>query len=200
MRGRGSWRPRTKSQGARIAASHARTSAHLHRLLTCTLETRQRSSPSMPHLKPTPKPGKPPSKEVVPVGRRDVFKNSGAGRPETFKERPTTTKALVLRNGKHGAMGSGEVVLLSKIGGREKLDLLAGTRLHHQRYKDNTGLDAPPSLVNRGLYCQGGESSGNPLQIGTMRQDRRVPAKWCLIFAPCGLAFSAQSKLISRFP
>ena len=87
----------------------------------------------MPHSKPTPKSGKPPSasKEVISLGRRDVFKNSGAGRPETFKERPTTTKALVLRNGKYGAMGSGEIMLLSKIGGREKLDLLAGTRPHH---------------------------------------------------------------------
>jgi hypothetical protein len=107
-------------------------SVRLHRLLT--LETQQRSSPSMPHPKSKPKPGKSASasKEVVSLGRRDVFKNSGHGRPETFKERPTTTKAMVLRNGKHGAMGIGEVVLLSKIGGREKLDLLAGTRLRQQ--------------------------------------------------------------------
>lgn len=93
------------------------------------LGTQQRSSPSMPHPKSTPEPRKHPSasKDVIPLGRRDVHKNSGAGRPETFKERPTTTKALVLRNGKHGAMGTGELVLLSKIGGREKLDLLAGT-------------------------------------------------------------------------
>jgi len=83
----------------------------------------------MPHPKSAPKPRKPPSasKEVISVGRKDVFKNTGDGQPETFKERPTTTKAMVLRNGKHGAMGTGEVVLLSKIGGREKLDLLAGT-------------------------------------------------------------------------
>ena len=118
--------------------------------------------PSMPHPKPTPKAGKPsPSKEVVSVGRKDVFKNSGAGRPETFKERPTTTKALVLRNGKYGAMGSGELVSLSKIGGREKLDLLAGTRLHHQQHEDNPSLDAWSLSENRGLYRKGGESGRN---------------------------------------
>ena len=93
----------------------------------------------MPHPKPTPKPGKAHSKEVISLGRRDLFKNSGAGRPDTFKERPTTTKALVLRNGKYGAMGSGELILLSKIGGREKLDLLAGTR---RKRMDIPSLDA----------------------------------------------------------
>ena len=41
--------------------------------------------------------------------------------------RPTTTRALVLRNGKYGAMGTGELVLLrKKLSGKEKLNLLAG--------------------------------------------------------------------------
>jgi len=39
-------------------------------------------------------------------------------------------------------MGTGELVLLSKIGGREKLDLLAGMRLHHWQSSDNPNLDA----------------------------------------------------------
>ena len=131
-----------------------------------TLETQQRSSPSMPHPKPTPKPGRPPSasKEVVSLGRRDVFKNSGAGRPDTFKERPTTTKALILRNGKHGAMGTGEVALLSsKIGGREKLDLLAGMRLRPKQYNRNRNLnlDARSPLAQR-ITPQGQQERSRP--------------------------------------
>ena len=42
---------------------------------------------------------------------------------------PTTARALVLRNGKYGAMGTGELVLTKKISGREKLELLGGKRL-----------------------------------------------------------------------
>jgi len=156
----------------------------------------------MPHPKPTPKPRKPPSgsKDVVPLGRRDVFKNSGAGRPDTFKERPTTTKALILRNGRHGAMGTGEVVLSSKIGGREKLDLLAGTRLRQRQYNRNPSLDARSPLVFRGLHRKGGGSGCGSLQTGAMRQDRRVSAKRCLISVSHRIAFFVQSKLILRFP
>lgn len=170
-----------RAEGARQAAAcHSVTSP------PPTLETQQRSSPSMPRPKSTPKPGRPPlaPREVVPLGRRDVFKNSGDGRPETFRERPTTTKAVVLRNGKYGAMGTGELVLLSKIGGREKLDLLAGTRLCHQQYSDNPNLDTRSPLMHRGLYRKGGESSRDSFQIGTMCQDRRVSAKRCLIPVP----------------
>lgn len=72
--------------------------------------------------------GKKGKAEVNSRGGRDV----GQVRPSTVKRdqfgrRPTTTKALVLRNGKQGAMGTGEVVPFSgKISGREKLELLAG--------------------------------------------------------------------------
>jgi len=66
---------------------------------------------------------------LVPTGPRDVSTkvtkrrtHSGTG------EKPTTTRALVLRNGKHGARGTGELMLASKLSGREKLDLLAGVR------------------------------------------------------------------------
>ncbi|KAI6040310.1 hypothetical protein EDC04DRAFT_2894291 [Pisolithus marmoratus] len=39
--------------------------------------------------------------------------------------RPSTSRALVLRNGKYGTNGTGELVLANRISGREKLDLLA---------------------------------------------------------------------------
>ena len=78
-------------------------------------------------------------------------------------------------------MGAGEVVLLSKIGGREKLDLLAGTRLPQQQCSDNPHLDTLSPFVHRGLYCKGGESGRNSFQTGAMCQDRRVPAKRCPI-------------------
>lgn len=41
--------------------------------------------------------------------------------------KPSTKKALILRNGKHGSAGTGELVLSSdRIPGQEKLQLLAG--------------------------------------------------------------------------
>ena len=40
--------------------------------------------------------------------------------------RESTARALVLRNGKHGAMGTGELVAHGRLSGREKLELLAG--------------------------------------------------------------------------
>jgi hypothetical protein len=70
-------------------------------------------------------------------GKREVGKRGergvGEARPSTVKKdehgrRPTTTRALILRNGKHGAMGTGELVpFANKISGREKLELLAGS-------------------------------------------------------------------------
>lgn len=75
------------------------------------------------------KPAKAPvlsdSRAVVPVGPRHVQARYQGKRDENG-ERPTTVKALVLRNSKYGARGTGEVVLVNKISGREKLDLLAG--------------------------------------------------------------------------
>lgn len=76
----------------------------------------------MPSKKPVPS----ASKALVPVGQRSVTaKRHGAKRNENG-DKPTTARALVLRNGKHGARGTGEVMLITKISGREKLDLLAG--------------------------------------------------------------------------
>jgi hypothetical protein len=75
-------------------------------------------------------------REVNTRGKREV--NARGGREvgqarkssvhkDQFGRRPTTTKALVLRNGKMGAMGTGEMAPFNnKISGREKLELLAG--------------------------------------------------------------------------
>lgn len=77
---------------------------------------------------PKPKPGtkpKPSSKDLVKVGPRDVFVD--AEKAQKLRDaKPTTSRALILRNGKYGSQGTGEIALMSKISGREKLDLLAG--------------------------------------------------------------------------
>ena len=66
------------------------------------------------------------SRELVPVGPREVFKKSHGRQRDENGNKPLTARALVLRNGKHGAMGTGEMVLATRMSGREKLDLLAG--------------------------------------------------------------------------
>ena len=83
----------------------------------------------MPPRPPPPKskPQLSKSRELVPVGKREVFKHKVHGRERDENgNKPLTARALVLRNGKYGAMGTGEVVLATKMSGREKLDLLAG--------------------------------------------------------------------------
>lgn len=75
------------------------------------------------------------SRDLVPVGPRHVStKASGhlAGRASKNQskrnehgDKPTTSRAIVLRNGKYGARGTGELMLASKLIGRDKLDLLA---------------------------------------------------------------------------
>ena len=68
------------------------------------------------------------SRELVPAGPREVFKLKHHGRERDENgNKPLTARALVLRHGKHGAMGTGEMVLATRMSGREKLDLLAGT-------------------------------------------------------------------------
>jgi hypothetical protein len=73
----------------------------------------------------TKKSGKAASKALVPVGRKDVSAKNPLKRNENG-DLPTTARALVLRNGKFGARGTGELMVVNKISGREKLDLLAG--------------------------------------------------------------------------
>jgi hypothetical protein len=65
------------------------------------------------------------NRRLITVERKDVV-SKNAGKRDGDDRRPTTSKALVLRNGKYGAYGTGEVMLASKLSGREKLDLLAG--------------------------------------------------------------------------
>ncbi|THH29850.1 hypothetical protein EUX98_g4322 [Antrodiella citrinella] len=77
---------------------------------------------SKPPSKPSGKPST--SRELVTVGPREVFAKHH-GRRNEDGQRPSTARALVLRNGKHGARGTGEVILLNKMSGREKLELLA---------------------------------------------------------------------------
>ena len=79
-----------------------------------------------PKAAPRPKPPLSKSRELVPVGPREVFKKSHGRQRDENGHKPLTARALVLRNGKHGAMGTGEVVLASRMSGREKLDLLGG--------------------------------------------------------------------------
>jgi len=65
------------------------------------------------------------SNAVIRTGPKEVSVHPSKQARRSQAEKPTTQRALVLRNGKHGAMGSGEVIAHSKITGREKLDLLA---------------------------------------------------------------------------
>ncbi|KAI6121718.1 hypothetical protein F5141DRAFT_1091865 [Pisolithus sp. B1] len=64
------------------------------------------------------------SRDLVPAGPRQVQAKHFGKRDEDGL-RPSTSRALVLRNGKYGTNGTGELVLASRISGREKLDLLA---------------------------------------------------------------------------
>ncbi|KZT10678.1 uncharacterized protein LAESUDRAFT_734491 [Laetiporus sulphureus 93-53] len=64
------------------------------------------------------------SRDLVPVGKRDVIAKNPTRRDENGNK-PLTAKALVLRNGKYGARGTGELVAVGKMSGREKLELLA---------------------------------------------------------------------------
>jgi hypothetical protein len=72
----------------------------------------------------------PKSKDLVPIGPREVIaskKHTWSSKRDEYGNKPTTLRALVLRNGKHGAMGTGEVAMSRiRMSGREKLDLLAG--------------------------------------------------------------------------
>ncbi|KAF9227359.1 hypothetical protein BS17DRAFT_775364 [Gyrodon lividus] len=75
------------------------------------------------------KPSRPPvlsaSRDLVPVGPRHMQVKHQGKRDENGL-RPSTSRALVLRNGKFGARGTGEIMLAGRMYGREKLDLLAG--------------------------------------------------------------------------
>jgi hypothetical protein len=85
----------------------------------------------MPH--PCPMSKKKPTnpqllRDLIPVGPKHVQIKHRSKRDENGLK-PSTSRALVLRNGKYGARGTGEVILAGRISGREKLDLLAGTSI-----------------------------------------------------------------------
>ncbi|TFK54510.1 hypothetical protein OE88DRAFT_1676255 [Heliocybe sulcata] len=82
------------------------------------------------------------SRDIVPVGPRHV-QSKYQGRRTDEGAKPTTARALVLRNGKYGARGTGEVVLASKISGREKLDLLGEDLLEKRVEMAKTALGPP---------------------------------------------------------
>ncbi|KAG6885905.1 hypothetical protein C0993_007923 [Termitomyces sp. T159_Od127] len=56
---------------------------------------------------------------------------------------------MVLRNGKHGARGTGEMILVSKLSGREKLDLLAAKKAEQ---RDTAFLDDITNLRDPQLF------------------------------------------------
>ncbi|KZT29034.1 hypothetical protein NEOLEDRAFT_1154103 [Neolentinus lepideus HHB14362 ss-1] len=90
------------------------------------------------------------SRDLIPVGPKHVQgKYQGSKRTEEGAK-PTTARALVLRNGKYGAIGTGEVVLANKISGREKLDLL-GDDLLEQRVEMEKKALGPPFRLEKCL-------------------------------------------------
>ena len=85
----------------------------------------------MPPRAPADKKASSPStsRDLVPVGPRDVIasKHQKPKRDE-YGNKGTTVRALILRNGKNGSFGTGELVTYKiRMSGREKLDLLAGS-------------------------------------------------------------------------
>lgn len=82
--------------------------------------------PRNPAARPPPGLALPSNRtDLVKVGSRQVQ----VKHPTRLDENgllPSTARALVLRNGKQGAMGTGELMSLRKPIGREKLDLLGG--------------------------------------------------------------------------
>lgn len=83
----------------------------------------------------------PTSSALVPVGARHVAESKRQSKRDENGDKPTTARALVLRNGKHGARGTGEMMLVTKLLGREKLDLLAG--------KAETPSTEPKLIISR---------------------------------------------------
>ncbi|KAG2153717.1 uncharacterized protein EDB93DRAFT_1081918 [Suillus bovinus] len=86
------------------------------------------------------------SRDLVPVGPRHVQASKHGGKRDENGLKPTTSRALVLRNGKFGARGTGEVMLSSKMSGREKLDLLAG-KLGNLSIHARTAVMSPLKLA-----------------------------------------------------
>ncbi|KAH7888698.1 hypothetical protein F5I97DRAFT_1802780 [Phlebopus sp. FC_14] len=82
------------------------------------------------------------SRDIVPVGQRHLQVKHQGKRDENGL-RPSTSRALILRNGRYGAQGTGEIVLAGRISGREKLDLLAEDLVYQ---KSRTAVMSPLKL------------------------------------------------------
>ncbi|KAF8444599.1 hypothetical protein L210DRAFT_978319 [Boletus edulis BED1] len=91
---------------------------------------------------PKKKPSVAPSQDLITVGPKHVQKKYSGKRDENGLK-PSTSRALILRNGKYGARGTGEVMLAGRISGREKLDLLAEDLVSQ---RSRTALMAPFKL------------------------------------------------------
>ena len=94
----------------------------------------------MPPTKPKP-PAKSTSTALVPTGPKEVFSKK-AVRRDADGNKPVTARALVLRNGKYGSQGTGELVHMGKMSGREKLELLAGQCPHDRAAFDSDNAGA----------------------------------------------------------
>ena len=113
--------------------------------------------PRKPVSKPLPGPATPTKRtDIVPVGSRQVQ----VKHPSRLDEDgilPSTARALVLRNGKKGAMGTGELMSLRKPIGREKLELLGGKPLSNGltliEYPALSFKRGPPCTVDQKCYC-----------------------------------------------
>jgi hypothetical protein len=126
----------------------------------------------MSKVKAAKKPAGPSaSRDIVPVGPRNVSAKH-QGKRDANGERPTTARALILRNGKHGARGTGELVVVSRISGREKLDLLAG------EYPSCHTKSVPTFGASRGPHRKIQDGCVKFVPTGAVFKNRRVTAQW----------------------
>lgn len=109
-------------------------------------------------------------RDLVPVGSKHVQIKYHRKRDENGLK-PSTSRALVLRNGKYGARGTGEVILAGRISGREKLDLLAGAYISSLLTQRLTAPRGPH--ITEITY-----RSHGPLQAGQMHQNRQLAIQW----------------------
>jgi hypothetical protein len=107
--------------------------------------------------KPLPGPATPSRRELVAVGSRQV-QVKHLTRLDENGLLPSTARALVLRNGKQGAMGTGELMSLRKPIGREKLELLGGKLFSHGvkliEYPAFSLKRGPPRTVDQECPCR----------------------------------------------
>ena len=134
--------------------------------------------------KPPPGPATPSKRtDLIPVGSRQVQ----VKHPSRLDENgllPSTARALVLRNGKQGAMGTGELMSLRKPIGREKLELLGGKPLSNGL----TMIEYPASLVQKRTSLQSRPKTPLPHRLtstgSSARQMRNIVVRTVLLPSP----------------